>query len=258
MVRGRENPKNTREYPTGIGALDRTALRWVSGGVYLVLGEAKSGRTALLLEIAMRHLETDLGHAVLFLGMGSAAPLCMRLLDREAERIQAEREGGLDRAAPQFLRRQVHEAARMRLWTLLSEERLQLGEAPHGGRRQLPFGLPHELPPLSSERAPSLVVADAEDPSAAIASLEALHAGSLAQVLRGEPACSRKRQPHHSTPTGILPAVHRLPKLQPLQGSSDRGTDSTPAQPRMHVTRHILPSSRPRFLPAEDCGAVEL
>lgn len=184
-MRERENPKNAGQYPIGIRALDRAGLRWTSGGVYLVLGGTKAGKTALLLEIAMRHAEMDPGHSARYLTSGSPARVWIRLLNREVERVRTEQEGLSYPPAAESVSAGFA-AARHRVWPLIAAERLQLGHAPFARRVDLPPPMPATPEETLSDRPPSLVVVDGGS-STVSTPLEVIQTAAFAGVPPGAP-----------------------------------------------------------------------
>ena len=219
MMLGAEGSEGTGACRTGIAAFDRAGLRWSSGGLYLVLGGPMSGKTALLLELAMRHVETAPGHAVLIMETYPVGSVCIRLFAREVERIRADRE----KAAPPLFKAwdSPQNVAGRRLQRLILDGRLQLGEAPilH---RKLQFAAPPEPVHVPGGRTPSLVVVDV-DLLAPRTSPQAVAATLLAHVPPGAPVpplvVSARVPGRHlgATHRGAIPAG----LLAPLQGFFD-------------------------------------
>lgn len=252
MVHREGNRGNTKQYLTGIGAFGRAGLRWTAGGVFCVLGGDKVGKTALLLEIAMRHLEIAPEHSVRFLcngsngSNGSAAGLCMRLLRREVER----------KGEPHLLASESADRgseARDRVWRLLHEERLQFAEGwlqPGNAPLGLPYTWPQPEPTLSAlSPPPSLVVVDG-DALTVSTPLQALQTTALAGVPPGTPApplvLSARVPAHHFHPRhrGALP--YEL--LVSLQGLIDAADAVITLQREVRLSRAIRAHIRPKRL----------
>ena len=216
MVLHRDGSGGGRACSTGIAAFDRAGLRWTSGGLYLVLGGRMSGKTALLLELAMRHVETAPWHAVLMMETQPVGSVCIRLFAREVERIRADRE----QAAPPLFRAwdSPQVVAGRRLQRLILDGRLQLGEAPILDWKSR-FAAPPEPVHVAGGRTPSLVVVDV-DLLAPRTSPQAVSATLLAHVPPGAPVpplvVSARVPGRHLSAThrGAIPAG----LLAPLQG----------------------------------------
>ena len=155
MLFHKESRPDPQRIATGIAALDAVGLAWRPGGQHVVLGTRQSGRTALLLEFAIRHIDLDPSHRVLLLTENGAKAVVQRLIRREALRLQHGVTSEFD--SPLLFSAPRHHIAKIRIQALV-ERRLQLIPAPFGstGIRFIPLPEPED----QTYGAPTLVVVD--------------------------------------------------------------------------------------------------
>lgn len=155
MVQYASGPKGRGRIATGLKALDQAGLQLVDGGVYLVMGARATGRTALLLEIAMRHVDRGADRSVLLVTEEAPEVIARRLLRRERLRIRANsvKVGGVPLLHPYH-----HlQSATDRIEALLCDRQLQVMEA-CPGTQGIRFDVAlHDDPPLLT---PTMVIVD--------------------------------------------------------------------------------------------------
>lgn len=139
--------------PTGIAALDRAGLAWKRGSQHLVLGTHRSGRTAVLLEFALRHIEMHSSNRVLLITEHPADTVLQRLFEREALRLAAELPDPDEERTWFFPSPRAH-LARLHIQAMVDRRRLQVMSAPTSGS-----GIRFH-PILAMANRPTLVIVD--------------------------------------------------------------------------------------------------